>query len=85
MKKALVDPRNDRIVQFGLEFPVASPLKWVDVPNAAKVEDFWSNEQGYRKRPPPPVVPSIPRSQSDPIARALIAKGLLTAAEIDAG
>lgn len=83
-KRALVDPVNDRVVQFGPEFPVAEPLKWVDVPSSANIEDFWNDADGHRPPPPkPPGPPPFVRSKNDPLGRLLLAKGLATAQEID--
>jgi hypothetical protein len=88
MKRALVDPRFDRIAQIidptvEDQFEVAPPLVWRNVPDGATTQDTYTIG-GWEKFVRPPVPPVPKRSEMDPLARALIAKGVLTAEEVDA-
>jgi hypothetical protein len=61
MKKALIDPRFNRICEFNDNpFPVAEPLFWMDVPNETTTEwEYDDNTKSVRT----PIIPEKPVNQ----------------------
>ena len=83
--KALVQDGQVRQVEEG-EFPVPPPMEWIDIPGQQPVAAGWTwngtaflPPQAAGQNPPPP-----PISRVRQLEQALIAKGVITQAEIDA-
>ena len=80
--KALIDP-NGLVAQLeNKEFPVHEDWKWVEA--SANVESGWRYEKGSFIAPPPikKLKPEEIPTQSSHLEKALIAKGILTNADI---
>ena len=83
--KALIDPRVNRVCEVrATEFPVADPLKWVDVPADKTVSpDKWEYAADTFTEKSVPKA-SLKRLAIDDLAALLVSKLLVAQAEIDA-
>lgn len=81
MKRALIDPRQNRVAQVidtasEREFSVAEPLFWMDAANAVTPEThFWNGNVIQPKPAPPP--PPTPAERVENERRAAFNTGLL--------
>lgn len=86
MARALIDVDGVRIAQIvpdGEDFPVAPPLKWVQVPNGTTTRHRYVGGVAVPPDPPPVVDPSTFPLTADELAALLIAKGAITQQEVD--
>ncbi len=80
MKRALIDPRTDRLVQVELvenEFSVAAPLFWIDVADEVTIETHIYDGTQVVVRPPPPPPPTIDNLVAEEFNARVFAKGLV--------
>jgi hypothetical protein len=82
MKKALV-LKDGRIAEIAnKEFPVHPDLKWIDVPDDTSTMDCYINAAVTKFVPPErPARPNL--LSVEVLATALVAKGVLTSADLD--
>ncbi len=84
-RSALVDP-DGKVTEFvgeGSEFPVHEDFHWEPAPD--QVQENWTFSAGAFTAPPAPAPRPPPEdtpTRAEDIARALIAKGTLTATDI---